>query len=86
MDVSLTAAQGLPYNPGEYEFESGQMVINRARTWDALLVAAEINKRYASYYRFMSVALCSICCQSFITPASRVPGTATKTRFVSLSK
>jgi hypothetical protein len=56
--VSLTAAQGLPYTPGEYEFESGQMVINRARTWDALLVAAEINKRYASYYRFMFVPLC----------------------------
>lgn len=43
----------LPYNAGEYEFESGQMVVDRARVWDALLVAAEINRRYSSYYRFM---------------------------------
>jgi hypothetical protein len=56
--------QGLSYNPGEFEFESGQMVINRARVWDALLVAAEINRRYTTYYRFMYAAssLSAACC------------------------
>jgi hypothetical protein len=53
---SHTTSQDLPYNAGEYEFESGQMVVDRARVWDALLVAAEINRRYSSYYRFMYVA------------------------------
>ena len=51
-----TTSQDLPYNAGEYEFESGQMVVDRARAWDALLVAAEINRRYSSYYRFMYAA------------------------------
>jgi len=53
---SQARLQGLSYNPGEFEFESGQMVIDRARAWDALLVAAEINRRYTTYYRFMYVA------------------------------
>ncbi len=75
--------QDLSYNPGEYEFESGQMVVNRARAWDALLVAAEINRRYMSYYRFMCAA--SILFSFF--PASRgAAGTATKTLFGSLSR
>ena len=33
------------------------MVINRERAWDALLVAAEINRHYTSYYRFMYAAV-----------------------------
>ena len=33
------------------------MVIDRARTWDALLIAAEMNRRYTSYYRFMCEAI-----------------------------
>ena len=55
---SQVPLQGLSYNPGEFEFESGQMVIDRARAWDALLVAAEINRRYATYYRFMCATAC----------------------------
>jgi len=74
--------QGLSYNPGEYEFESGQMVINRGRVWDALLVAAEINRRYTSYYRFMYAAVAFV----FYLTFTRSIGTATKTHFGSLSK
>ncbi len=76
--------QDLPYNAGEYEFESGQMVIDRARAWDALLVAAEINRRYVSYYRFMCAHF--ICFLALHVKVTRAAGTATRTPFASLLK
>ncbi len=82
----ISHLQGLSYNAGEYEFESGQMVIDRARTWDALLVAAEMNRRYTSYYRFMCEAISVMLLFKSMQPSHGAPGTATKTRFGLLSK